>query len=124
MSTSRSALQLLREEPTLVGAVLHLVAAGLLRSGSGRAAISVTAFEEFAGAPPLARFEDRGPGSVPVIVVNDHEGRWPRVTATSTLVGGTLVVTQRDLIEWLERLASDRSDFAPAVPRALPGGRA
>lgn len=107
MSTSRSALQLLREEPTLVGAVLYLFAIGAVKSAGAGAMIPLGVFADFVGAAD------------PFEIWSEPE-KWPRLTKR----GVGYFISQPDLREWLGCLSSDRSDFAPAVPRALPGGRA
>lgn len=106
MSTSRSALELLREEPELVGAVLHLVAANGLRVENACNGVSLRLFALFVGVPESEILDDPGP--------------WPSMRH----VKGRRVIPQHALASWLRSISSDRSDFAPAVPRALPGGRA
>jgi len=94
----RSALQLLREEPELVGVVLYLVASGDLKS-------RCTGYVAHEVLLPFL-----GMTKVEALV------HGPRVLSFA----GSDHVDVYDLRAWLRRIEQDRTDFAPAVPRALP----
>lgn len=113
MSTSaearvRSALQLLREEPELVGVVLHLVGNGVLHSGSRSGALSISLFCEFSGlSEGEALWALFGVKYSPDVVEE-----FPEVSL--------LQISSDRVCFWISQLRTDRTDFAPAVPRALP----
>jgi len=101
----RSALQLLREEPELVGVVLYLIAEGVIHVPSSATAskghLSLDLLSEFSGVPPRA-----------------IRGRWPELVRVDFF--GRAHVEIADVPLMLHGLKRDRTDFAPAVPRALP----
>jgi hypothetical protein len=111
VSTTRSALALLREEPTLVGAVLWLWATGDLRTGAGVEFLTAKLFARLAGVDHEELLAD---------LAGDHSTRWPSfVCPRRPPMRFDPFTTRGAVAEWLATLGPD--DFAPAVPRALPG---
>lgn len=90
-----------------MGVVLYLVAAGSLSVAHDAFGLPASLVRRFAGLDELP-----APPAGP-LVIRAWRGH-----------GIEEFVELDELRRWLNRLSMDRSDFAPAVPRALPGGRA